>query len=159
MRLRHRLNLQQIEREPAASMNEPRPNRLVRIIQINGFHPKPADDLILRQLCEIDGRSSESRHGDEREEDSDGCAHERDIVIGLSPLSGYTLPDCQSTDKNVCATPALAWSSVCASTAGCMWQQTLSSVSHQLSHAAASAQDGRIRVAQTLLSVLVRLGT
>ncbi len=63
MRLRHRFNLQQIECEPAPAMDEPRADRFVGVVEIDGSDGETVDDLVFRELRKIDGGGGKSRHG------------------------------------------------------------------------------------------------
>jgi len=74
MRLRHRLDLQQIEREPALSMNEPGTDRMVGIVEVDGGDGETADVMVPGELGEIDG--GEGGHGQEQSEDRNQDAHD-----------------------------------------------------------------------------------
>src|SRR5204862_1132402 len=80
--LRHRLDLQIVEREAGTAMNEPRAERLVGVVEIDRVDAEPVDDVAFLELIEIHGRSD--RRQREREKTNESCSEAHETSAGVS---------------------------------------------------------------------------
>src|SRR5204862_4202796 len=72
--LRHRLDLQIVEREAGAAMDEPRAERLVGVVEVDRVDAEPVDDVAFFELIEIHG--SERSCSEERRQKDRSKTHE-----------------------------------------------------------------------------------